>query len=51
VLDGYLAFYGLTAVPEGPDVVIENGTGPILRAHFDDRRPIPGRTLKKCNCC
>jgi hypothetical protein len=37
VLDGYLAFYGLTAVPEGPDVVIENGTGPILRAHFDDR--------------
>ena len=37
VLDGYLAFYGLTAVPEGPDVVIENGTEPILRAHFDDR--------------
>jgi hypothetical protein len=37
VLDGYLAYYGLTAVPEGPDVVIENGTEPILRAHFDER--------------
>jgi hypothetical protein len=36
VLDGYLAYYGLTAVPEGPDVVIESGTEPILRAYFDE---------------
>jgi hypothetical protein len=37
VLDGYLMYYGLTAVPERSDVVIENGTEPILRAHFDER--------------
>jgi hypothetical protein len=37
VLDGYLMYYGLTAVPEGADVIIENGTEPILRAHFDER--------------
>jgi len=37
VLDGYLMYYGLTAVPEGSDVIIENGTEPILRAHFDER--------------
>lgn len=36
VLDGYLMYYGLTAVPEGSDVIIENGTEPILRAHFDE---------------
>ena len=36
VLDGYLMYYGLTAVPEGSDVIIESGTEPILRAHFDE---------------
>jgi hypothetical protein len=36
-LMGYLEYYGLKGDPQGRDLVVRNGTGPLLRAQFDEQ--------------
>lgn len=42
VLEGYLAYYGLGGEEDGPDVLIYNGAGAILRAQFDEHNRLAG---------